>query len=397
MTESDSRSESFGSASLDEGAAQPKHEQLRDYLVAQVESGQLAAGAALPSENRLAEMLGIARSTVRQALASLERGGIVRRIHGKGTFIHEEARQRLRKGQDLFALILPETSAGFYPSLQVSFENAAAARHNQVIICNSNNEIDKQGNSILQLMDLHVAGVAIVPTTSPETPAYHIRQLHERGIPVVCCSRPVIGAQVPLLAIPFEEMGQRAGTAIRELGHHRVLIVSGFFTVASQAYLAGLRKALGPHVHLETYFGNSSDPDAAIQEEQIAAVLTRLFQQDQPPTAIFVTFDSLAEMVYLLLGRMGLQIPEDVSLLGVGGTRRHGALTQQLTSITIDEVRMGREAIELLEQMRMGKLPLDNNEIRAMTIGISDGQTLAGPPDPVRIAARKILDGGRGC
>jgi len=381
MPDPDSRSESFQAASLHQDAATPKHEQLRNYLIAQVESGKLNGGEALPSEHRLAEILGIARSTVRQALSTLEQSGIVRRIHGKGTFIHEEARQRLKKGQDLFALILPETSGGFYPSLQVSFEAAAGASHNQVIVCNTNNEIDKQGNSILQLMDLHVAGVAIVPTTSPETPLFHIRQLHERGIPVVCCSRPVHGAQVPLLAIPFEEIGQRAGTLIREHGHQRVVMMSPFQTTSGLAYNSGFRKGLGNGIQLETFFGTSTSPDAFSQEDRIAAELARLFQQQSPPTAIFTTFDSLAELIYLHLQRTGLKIPEDVSLIGVGGTRRLGALTNRLTSITIDEVRMGAEAIELLEKMRTGKLPLSTNELRVMPVGVSEGRTLA-PASP---------------
>lgn len=376
MSESDPQPATFQGTSFHEDAATPKHEQLRNYLIAQVESGTLAAGDALPSEHRLAEILGIARSTVRQALANLERGGIVRRIHGKGTFIHEEARQRLKKGQDLFALILPETSSGFYPALQVSFENAAAASHNQIIICNTNNEIDKQGNSILQLMDLHVAGVAIVPTTAPETPPFHIRQLHEKGIPVVCCSRPVSGIQAPLLAIPFEEVGLQAGTLLREHRHRRVVMLSTVQTTSGQAYYEGFRKGLGQNAQIETCYGTTTNPDAFAQEDRIVQDLTRLFQQPEPPSAIFATFDSMAELIYLQLHRMGIRIPEDVSLIGVGGTRRQGALTNRLTSITVDEVRMGAEAIRLLEKMRTGKLPLDSNERHIMPVGISDGKTV---------------------
>ncbi len=363
-------------ARIDE-AGQPKHEQLRDYLVAQVESGQLGAGDALPSENRLAESLGIARSTVRQALAALERSGIIRRIHGKGTYIHEQARQRLKKGQDLFALIVPETSAGFYPTLQMSFEAAAASRNNQVIVCNSNNEIDKQGNSILQLMDLHVAGVAIVPTTTPETPAFHIRQLHERGIPVVCCSRPVSGVQTPLLSIPFEKIGEQAGALIREAGHRRVAFFTGSDSSAGRAYHFGFVKALGTRVHVETYLGKNYTPDIHLQEESITNELERLFQSESPPTAIFSTFDSLTELIYVLLNRMGLRVPEDVSLVSFGGSRRHGAIASRLTAITIDDVKMGQDAIELLEQMRTGTLPLDSNETRELPLGISDGRTLS--------------------
>ncbi|WP_437204028.1 substrate-binding domain-containing protein [Planctomicrobium sp. SH664] len=364
-----------------------KHQQLRDYVIARIEAGQLKAGDALPPEKRLAKQLEVARSTVRQALANLEREGIVRKVHGKGTYIRDEARQRLKKGHDLFALIVPETDNGYYPALQISFEEAASRCYAQVVVCNSNNEIDKQGNSILQLMDLHVAGVAIVPTTNPPTPAFHIRQLRERGIPVVCCSRPVEGVQVPLLSIPFEEIGKQAGTLIREAGHRKVLFISGFQSAAAKAYETGFQQALGNRIELATFFGSNSSPDLARQEAEIDAEIRRCFSDESPPTAIFATFDSLAEVIYLALGKLGLRVPEDVSLVSFGGTRRQGALASRLTAITVDELQMGATAIQMLEQMRTGELPLDTNEVRVMPLAVSPGVTLAGPrerPAPLR-------------
>lgn len=378
MTPFESLSESsLGKLLSDDGP--PKHERLRDFVVQQIESGQIQIGEALPPELRIAELLGIARSTVRQALATLEREGFVRRVHGKGTFVHDQARQRLKKGQDLFALIVPETGAGFYPSLQASFEEAAAEQHNQVIVCNSNNEIDKQGNSILQLMDLHVAGVAIVPTTSPPTPAFHLRQLRERGIPVVCCSRPVEGVPAPLLGIPFEDVGQRAGRLIREAGHRSVGFFAGFESASGKAYETGFRAALGPRIHVESYFGGSARPDVTLQEDWIEDELRRMLALPDPPTALFATFDSLAELIYLQLNRLGLRVPEEISLVGFGASKRQGALINRLTSVTLDEQRMGREAIALLQQMRTGALPLDAHEVRMLSLGVSEGRTLAAP------------------
>ncbi len=355
---------------------QPKYERLRDYVVSQIEAGILKEGAAIPSENRLSETLQIARSTVRQALAVLEREGLVRRVHGKGTFIHEQARSRLRKGQDLFALIVPETEAAFYPSLQRSFEGAAAELASQVIVCNSNNDVDRQGNTILQLMDLHVAGVAIIPPTMPATPAYHVRQLQQHGMPVVCCSRPVLGVQVPLLAIPFEEIGQRAGEEIRKAGHRRVAFLGSMQGEAVQAYERGFRKAMGSDTIVLAY---SCQTRPALQQEQeveITQILDQWLQHPTPPTAIFCSFDTLAELVFVLLTQRGVRVPAEISLIGVGGTFRGAGLSHRLTSVTLDEVGMGQAAIQLLNQMRQGVLPIDHPEKQAICIGFSPGGTL---------------------
>jgi GntR family transcriptional regulator len=64
-------------------------EDARRRLLDQIRSGALEPGAKLGGERDLARALGVSRSTVRQALASMEREGVVRRIPGRGggTFV----------------------------------------------------------------------------------------------------------------------------------------------------------------------------------------------------------------------------------------------------------------------------------------------------------------------
>lgn len=363
-------------ALVGEDSSQPKYERLREYLIAQIQSGQIQPGALLPSENRLADELQIARSTVRQAMSVLEREGMVRRVHGKGTYVHEQARGRLPRGQNLFALIVPETEFGFYPSLQNCFEEAAAELHNQVIVCNTGNQIESQGNSILQLIDMRVSGVAIVPATAPPTPAYHVRQLQERDIPVVCCSRPVEGVQVPLLGIPFEEIGRQAGKLIASRGHQHAAYISMSRTKYVDLNLQGFINGMGPASTVQAHHASSSSPLPSVHEAELAQVIDCMLKGDNAPTAFFVSFDSLAELVYLILGQRGLRVPEDISIVSFGGSRRASALASRLTAITLDEFRLGREAVDLLNRMSLGELPINLMETRDMSLAVSPGRTL---------------------
>jgi len=52
-----------------------------------IEGGEWSAGSQLPNEDRLGEMLGISRITLRHALRNLEEAGLLRREHGRGTFV----------------------------------------------------------------------------------------------------------------------------------------------------------------------------------------------------------------------------------------------------------------------------------------------------------------------
>jgi GntR family transcriptional regulator, arabinose operon transcriptional repressor len=354
-----------------------KHERLREHLVNEMISGRLKPGQSLPSERQFAEKLGVAYMTVRQTMASLENEGLIRRVPGKGTFVEDDARRKLRRGQDIFALVVPMTRAGFYPSLLHGFETAAGDINHQTLICSTNDDVARQADIILQLMDKNVGGVAINPTAPRPTPAYQIRQLQEHNIPTVFCHRRVEGVSAPLLALPYRSVGRTAGRALQERGHRRVVFFTWERSLGTTEYEEGFREAM-----------QAGESDASVQsvfledlgiadvEEAGRVALKRLFSQPEPPTAIFCTFDSLGEMIIAVLPSLGLRTPEDVSLLGFGGTWREGVLTKQLTSVVVDEIDTGRRAVSLLHEMRCGKRPIDDNIEIVMELALSAGRTL---------------------
>ena len=190
-----------------EDATRSKYEQLRDHLISQMRSGRLVPGQMLPSEQSIVESLGVARTTVRQAMASLENEGLIRRVQGKGTFVDENVHRKLKHGNDIFALVVIETHTGFYPSLLRGFDAAADEVKHRTIVCGTDDNVERQGDIVLQLLDQKVGGVAINPTNHRPTPAYHIRQLQANSVPVVFLFRRVEGITAPVLAIPFAEVG----------------------------------------------------------------------------------------------------------------------------------------------------------------------------------------------
>jgi DNA-binding LacI/PurR family transcriptional regulator len=356
---------------------QSKHDRLRDYFVHEIRAGRLAPGQTLPSEHRLAEALGVARMTVRHAMLSLEQDGLIRRVPGKGTFVAEDARRRLKHGLDLFALVVPFTREGFYASLLQGFEAAVGEIHHQTIICSTDNNVDRQADVILQLLDKKVGGVALSPTRPPVTPAYQVRVLQEHGIPVVFCHRRVEGVSAPLLAVPYREMGRLAARTLADYGHRHVAAVVSSRYQGTEQWVAGIEDVM-------TAAGGASSVEAVyltatahVQEEDVWQALQAMFSRPTPPTALLAGFDSIAEMMYLLLPRLGLRVPEDVSLIGFGGAWREHALTRRLTSVVIDEIATGRQAVSLLHEMRCGDRPLDDATEITLELGLSDGETLA--------------------
>lgn len=363
----------------DDRSGQPKYERLKEHLVSAMLAGRLRPGQALPSVSQLVRASGLAKMTVHQAMVSLESDGLIRREQGKGSFVQDDARRKLKRGQDIFALVVPESRVGFYPSLLHGFETAASDCQHQTLICSTDNNIERQADIILQLLDKEVGGVAMVPTTVPTTPPHQVRQLQKHGVPVVFCHRRVEGISAPLLAIPFRDVARLAGKAMADRGHRHVAIIDSHRTPIFPAWEAGLLEALQADGREAVIESCSIADSNVMHEEDVLAKLKDVFGKPNPPTAIFSPFDSLAEMIYLLLPRLGVRVSEDVSVVGFGGTWRESVLTRRLTSVVIDEIATGQKAVSLLHEMRSGDRPIDNNEEFVLPLSLYEGETLATP------------------
>jgi GntR family transcriptional regulator len=105
-----------GSAPLNRRDPLPLYFQLREAILREMEDGGLRAGDRLPTEAALQHRYGVSRSTIRQALAELAAEGVIRTVHGVGTFVAES---KIRHVPLLTSFTELVSSQGFEPSHQV--------------------------------------------------------------------------------------------------------------------------------------------------------------------------------------------------------------------------------------------------------------------------------------
>ncbi|GAA3976939.1 winged helix-turn-helix transcriptional regulator [Thermobifida alba] len=75
---------------LDPEAADPVWYQLAAILTARIVAGRYKRGRVIPSENQVIGEFGVARSTVRKAVKLLVEKGLVRTVHGRGSYVRED-------------------------------------------------------------------------------------------------------------------------------------------------------------------------------------------------------------------------------------------------------------------------------------------------------------------
>jgi GntR family transcriptional regulator of arabinose operon len=367
-------------------ATKPKYQLIRDHLFAEITSGRLAPGDALPPEAKLAESLGLSRTTVRSALGELEEQGAIQRIQGRGTFVSSKQQNATRSQIAAFALIAPRLREGLYPSLIHGFEEASADREHQIIVSNSNNDSARQGDLILQMIDRQVAAVALVPVTVAKTPEYQVRQLQEHRIPVVFCHRSVKGVAAPCLTWNGRDVGSLAGKSLLQLGHRRVALITSHLQPKTQDALNGLYDSFvnadveASGVEAVEY----ASPILMSSEETAKAIhktLSEILGRPNPPTAILCMNLVDAEQVYLHAADFGLKIPNDLSLIYFGGAWRDHGIAQRLSCIAVAEHEIGKRTAELLDEMRTGKRAIDNNEQIIFPVSMLPGETMGAAPD----------------
>ena len=355
-----------------------KWQAVKKYLISEMSSGRYSSDDPLPTEADICQRMGLARNTVRQAFDHLEKEGLIYRVRGKGTFLASADREKTSSIIKMYSLVVPGIRRTLCPSLAQGFDDALFSSSLQTLICQTNNDVNRQGNVIMQLLHRGVDGVALLPVMDVETPAFQIELLIDHNIPVVVCHRPVKGVDVPLITWDWEEVGRMAGRLLLENGHENIVYYGVSKYAVTEAHVRGLQEVLGAA-------GCSMAANRIIWEPQSEYLEAEKLKQEQlasllsgpdRPTAIMCNDDTEAERVYWLIHEMGLKVPKDISIIGFGNSYRDSYFCESLTSITIDERELGHVAAKLLCDIKSGKHPLNYKYVHKMDLGINQGVTL---------------------
>lgn len=146
--------------------------------------------------------------------------------------------------------------------------------------------------------------------------------------------------------------GLQATEHLLGLGHRSIVMLGGFEPVmASRARESGYRAALG------SWAGDHGAPrviggDFTYESGLDAAI--RVLSEPDPPTAIFAASDFQALGVLEAARRLGLRVPEDVSVVGFDDLVMARMSTPPLTSVRQPRDQIGAAAIETLAALLGG-------------------------------------------
>jgi DNA-binding LacI/PurR family transcriptional regulator len=166
--------------------------------------------------------------------------------------------------------------------------------------------------------------------------------LCEQGIPYVIVGKPQ-DASGTTLCIDNDNLmaGRDAADYLYALGHRRI----GFLGKSKNHLYAADRQA-GWQLSLILH-GLTPRPEYCIEMDHVSSddtPLQQLLRREDRPTAFMVSDDLLGLTLERACAKVGLSIPEDISIIAFNNSLYSQLASPQLTSVDINSYQLGQEA-----------------------------------------------------
>jgi DNA-binding LacI/PurR family transcriptional regulator len=254
------------------------------------------------------------------------------------------ARSLKKSRTHTIGLITDDLEGVFTMSMMRGIEEITSGRGFSVFLCNSYGEMSREKAHLDVLLAKQVEGVILLS-------GYRVRErsapaLPLSGLPVIYLYQYTRDLDAPCV-LPDDVGGGRLGTQhLIDTGHRRIGFINGpahyeATHLRHQGYKAALEAANLPYDPALVRVGK--------WHEQSGYRLTHeLMGLPHGPDALFCASDSLAVGALDALHELGLNVPQDVAV--VGFDNRHFSQYQRppLTTVALPLVHMGRLAGELL-------------------------------------------------
>lgn len=262
-------------------------------------------------------------------------------------FVRNEPARQLRAGRSrTIGLLVLDAANPFFADVSRGAEEAAALAGLAVILCNSGQDAAKETSYLNLMAEQRVQGLLLTPV---DADPIRLARLVERGMPVVLLDRRAEGDSMCSVSVDDVSGGELALTHLLEIGHERVAFVGGPTTIAQvKDRRAGARNAL-------TRAGRDPDSLVCIDTASMTVAAGREAGErlgglpaSRRPTAVFCANDLLALGLLQELIRQGLDVPNDVAIVGYDDIEFAGAAAVPLTSVRQPRHLLGKAAAELL-------------------------------------------------
>jgi LacI family transcriptional regulator len=309
----------------------------------------------------IARMAGVSLGTVSNVFSGSAavreplRRKVMLAVEATGYQPNQLARGLRRDKTNIMAIILPDISNPFFPPVVRGAEDVAFAHGYRLVICNTDNNYEKELAHIKELRTYLPAGLVVIASNVSEFSA-QAEALKKAGTAVVCVDCLPRGWTGDTLTSANEQGAYDATNYVLKQGHKRLAMISGQQSFTSfNNRLRGFRRALDErNIEIDPDYIQESTSDIASGYAK-TLILMKLIPR---PTVIFAGNDVIALGAMRAFRDLGLRCPEDVSLVGFDDLEFSELTNPALTTVSQPGYQLGSTAARLLlERINGGAEP----------------------------------------
>ena len=316
-----------------------------DEILRRIRSGELRRGDHLGSEVELAERYAISRMTVRRALDDLVDDGLIERRRGQGIFVRQPF-----LASRVIQIVVPSLSHDESVHTIRGVQNAARDSGLDVQIFDANNDFERAIDLVKRLPNGTGRAAVIRFIHDPRFVAA-LYELKRRHFPFVTVDYRMTELDIPSVTSDEYGAGYLAGEELLKLGHKRVGAVTLRDAQTSGKRVAGFRDAFndaGYPVRRDWIQQFNVDDPLGDWSTPIDHATAAVMSGADRPTALLHGNDRGAVLGYRSLQKLGLRIPEDVSVVGNGDAEVASLVSPTLATLRQPWEAQGVEAYRLL-------------------------------------------------
>ncbi len=253
-------------------------------------------------------------------------------------------RLRMNSGRaHLVGLIIPDIQNPFYAEIARGVEDAAYASEYALILCNSDENPDKERFYLEVMQAESVDGIVLPPFSDTD---FAVVELIKTGLPVVCVDRSLAKVKTDLVEVDNYQGALEAVNHLLDKGHERIGLIEGRSQVSTnrerrRGYLDALAaRGIAPRKELM----RAGD----FKQESGRVLANELLDLRKPPTALFVCNNLMTVGALAGIHPRRLRVPEDVAVVGFDDLPWAEALDPPPTVVRQPAYEVGRQAMELL-------------------------------------------------
>ncbi|QWF77223.1 LacI family DNA-binding transcriptional regulator [Amycolatopsis sp. CA-230715] len=294
----------------------------------------------------VAERAGVSTATVSRALngKSTVDPALAARVQAAATELgyHPNglARNLRRQETAVLALIISDVENPFFTAIARGVEDVAQTAGYSVVLCNSDENAEKERRYIDVALQERVAGVVLSPTGASTS----VQVLSQRGTPVVAVDRPLTTEAGDQVLVDTRLAAKQATEHLLAAGYRRIACLTGPAGVrTADDRLAGYRDALP---------GSDADDELVRRAEYratgAAEATADLLKLTPRPDALLVANSTMAVGVLEVLAERGLRLGRDIGVVAFDDAPWATLVDPPLTVVAQPAYDIGTRAAQLL-------------------------------------------------